>query len=177
MRYRLSLTAIILMLALTAALAAGAEPADTVRYPSSPPPSLPAFQDDLAIIVNKSNTTDALTLAELRNVFLAERSRWPNGRKITITMLDAGNPERDVVLRTIYRMRESDFSRNFLRARFTGETTEEPKLLASPTNMVRFIFNAPGAIGYVRASNLDSSVKVLRIDGRAPGEPGYKIKL
>lgn len=175
MRYQLLLF-IILLIFVSAALA-GARPGDSTRTLPASPGDLSAFQDDLAIIVNKSNPTEALTLAELRNVFLAERSRWPNGRKITITMLDSGNPERDAVLRTIYRMREADFNRNFLRARFTGETTEEPKLLASPNNMVRFVFNAPGAIGYVRASNLDSSVKVLRIDGLAPGEPGYKIKL
>jgi phosphate transport system substrate-binding protein len=176
MRHRPPLVAVFMMIALTAALAAGPEPRDDARYLPALPGGVTGFQDDLAIIVNKSNPTTEMTLAELRNVFLAERSRWPNGRKITITMLDAGNPERDVVLRKIYRMREADFSRNFLRAKFTGETTEEPKLLASPTNMVRFVFNAPGAIGYVRSSSLDNSVKVLRIDGLAPGEPGYKIK-
>jgi len=173
MRYSLPLLALVLMLALMAPLPARTEAHDSVRYPAA---WSPAFQEDLAIIVNKANPVDAMTLAELRDVFLAERSRWPNGRKVTITMLDIGNPEREVMLRTIYRMREADFNRSFLRARFAGETTEEPKLLASPTNMVRFVFNAPGAIGYVRASSLDGSVKVLRIDGRAPGEPGYRIK-
>ena len=173
MRYSLPLLALVLMLALMAPLPVRTAPHDSVRYPAA---WSPAFQEDLAIIVNKANPVEAMTLAELRDVFLAERSRWPNGRKVTITMLDIGNPERDVVLRTIYRMREADFNRSFLRARFAGETTEEPKLLASPTNMVRFVFNAPGAIGYVRASSLDGSVKVLRIDGRAPGEPGYRIK-
>ena len=173
MRYSLPLLALVLMLALMAPLPVRTEPHDSFRYPAA---WSPAFQEDLAIIVNKANPVEALTLAELRDVFLAERSRWPNGRKVTITMLDIGNPERDVVLRTIYRMREADFNRSFLRARFAGETTEEPKLLASPTNMGRFVFNAPGAIGYVRASSLDGSVKVLRIDGRAPGEPGYRIK-
>ena len=173
MRYSLPLLALVLMWALMAPLPARTAPHDSVRYPAA---WSPAFQEDLAIIVNKANPVEAMTLAELRDVFLAERSRWPNGRKVTITMLDIGNPERDVVLRTIYRMREADFNRSFLRARFAGETTEEPKLLASPTNMVRFVFNAPGAIGYVRASSLDGSVKVLRIDGRAPGEPGYRIK-
>jgi len=173
MRYSLPLLALVLMLALMAPLPARTAPYDSVRYPAA---WSPAFQEDLAIIVNKANPVEAMTLAELRDVFLAERSRWPNGRKVTITMLDIGNPEREVMLRTIYRMREADFNRSFLRARFAGETTEEPKLLASPTNMVRFVFNAPGAIGYVRASSLDGSVKVLRIDGRAPGEPGYRIK-
>ncbi|HJQ26644.1 MAG TPA: hypothetical protein VKA60_22195 [Blastocatellia bacterium] len=176
MRFRPSLIAIV-MLVLVTALAARPAPGDVARYVSPAAGPAPAFQEDLAIIVNKANPIEALTLAELRNVFLAERSRWPNGRRVTITMLDIGNPEREVVLRTVYRMREADFNRTFLRARFTGEATEEPKLLASPNNMVRFIFNAPGAIGYVRASSLDGSVKALRIDGLAPGEPGYRIKL
>ena len=176
MRSRAPLIAIV-MFVLVTVLVAHPAPGEGVRFVSPAPSPPPAFQEDLAIIVNKANPIEALTLAELRNVFLAERSRWPNGRRVTITMLDIGNPEREVVLRTVYRMREADFNRSFLRARFTGETTEEPKLLASPTNMVRFIFNAPGAIGYVRASSLDGSVKVLRIDGLAPGEPGYRIKL
>ena len=176
MRFRPLLIAIVIFVLVTA-LVAHTAPGEGVRFMSPATVSAAAFQEDLAIIVNKTNPIEAMTLAELRNVFLAERSRWPNGRRVTITMLDIGNPEREVVLRTVYRMREADFNRTFLRARFTGEATEEPKLLASPNNMVRFIFNAPGAIGYVRASSLDGSVKVLRIDGLAPGEPGYRIKL
>lgn len=177
MQVRLLLIAVVVLLLLGAGLAARPRPDDSLTYSTAAPDGLPSFQEDVAIIVNKANQIDSLTLAELRNVFLEERGRWPNGRKITVTMLDPGNPERDSVLRTVYRMRETDFTRTFLRAKFAGETTEEPRALASPANMVRFVFNAPGAVGYVRASGLDGSVKPLRIDGIAPGEPGYKIKL
>ncbi|MEW6210167.1 MAG: hypothetical protein AB1631_17505 [Acidobacteriota bacterium] len=134
-------------------------------------------QEDLAIIVNKSNPVDELSLADLRKIFLAERSRWPNGRKVTIVMREQGRVERAAALRLIYRMREQDFNRHFLNIRFTGETLEEPKLLASADGMIKFVFNVPGAIGYARASEVDSTVKVLRIDGLAPGQPGYKLKL
>ncbi|HEY7545033.1 MAG TPA: hypothetical protein VID27_09135 [Blastocatellia bacterium] len=134
-------------------------------------------QEDLAIIVNKSNTVDNLSLADLRKIFLAERTRWPNGRKVTIVMREQGRAERAAALRLIYRMREQEFNRYFLNIKFTGETLEEPKLLSSVDGMLKFVFNVPGAIGYVRASEVDSSVKVLRIEGLAPGQPGYKLKL
>ena len=39
-------------------------------------------------------------------------------------MLDVGNPERDVVLRTIYRMREADFNRKGVSA-FSGRVGQK----------------------------------------------------
>lgn len=127
--------------------------------------------------MNKSNPVDNISMTELRQIFLAEKSRWSNGRKITIVMREPGRAEREAILRLICRMRDQDFNRHFLNARFTGATLEEPKLLTSADGMLKFVFNAPGAIGYARASEVDSSVKALRIDGRAPGEAGYKLKL
>jgi hypothetical protein len=92
-------------------------------------------------------------------------------------MREQGRAERAAALRLIYRTREQEFNRYFLNIKFTGETLEEPKLLSSVDGMLKFVFNVPGAIGYVRASEVDSSVKVLRIEGLAPGQPGYKLKL
>ena len=57
------------------------------------------------------------------------------------------------------------------------EALEPPKLLSTATGVLRFVFNVPGAIGYVRASEVDPSVKVVVIDGLAPRTAGYKIKL
>lgn len=139
------------------------------------PPS--SASEELAIIVNRSNPTDNLSFADVRKVFLAEFRTWPNGRKITLVMREKGQPERDAVLRLIYRMNESYFNRYFLQANFTGQLQAEPKQLTTSAGVRRFIFNVPGAIGYVRADEVDDSVKVVRVDGRLPGEAGYKVKL
>jgi hypothetical protein len=50
-----------------------------------------------------------------------------------------------------------------------------PKTLSSPEILRRFIFNAPGAIGYLRASDVNSSVKVVSIDGRLPDNREYAL--
>ena len=42
--------------------------------------------------------------------------------------------------------------------------------------MIKFVSFVSGAIGYVRPEEVDASVKVLRVDGLAPGDPGYKLK-
>jgi len=128
-------------------------------------------------IVNKANPVDSLSFADLRAIFLGERGSWPNGKKITVLMRSPGPPEREAVLRWIYKMNESDYSRYSLQSTFTGQAQSGPKLLDSAAGMRRFVFNVPGAIGYVRAPEADESVKILRIDGHAPGEAAYRIKL
>jgi ABC-type phosphate transport system substrate-binding protein len=131
----------------------------------------------LAIVVNQSNPVDNLTIQDLRTVFLGERSHWPNGRRITLVMLEPGQPERKAILREIYRMNENDFSRHFLQGLFTGEVFVSPKTLATPVGVRKFVFNVPGAIGYVRASEVDDSVKVIRVNGHLPEDKDYGLRL
>jgi ABC-type phosphate transport system substrate-binding protein len=146
----------------------------TAGGPAAPPAP---YNGDLAIIVNRSNPVDDLSYADLRKVFMAERRHWSNGRKVTIVMREPGQAERETVLRQIYRMSESDFNRYFLQVAFQGDVQSAPKLLSTAAGVRKFVFNVPGAIGYLRAEEADDSVKVIRVDGRAPNEPGYKLKL
>ena len=39
------------------------------------------------------------------------------------------------------------------------------------------VSQTPGAIGIVRASQVDTSVNVVKLDGVTPGEPGYKLSV
>jgi ABC-type phosphate transport system substrate-binding protein len=134
-------------------------------------------EQNLAIVVNTSNPVDNLSMSELRKVFLGERSHWPNGRRITLVMMEPGQPERKALIREVCQMNESDFSRHFLHGLFTGEVFVSPKTLASPVGVRKFIFNVPGAIGYVRATDVDSSVKVIRVDGRLPDDKEYSLRI
>jgi len=134
-----------------------------------------AGQEALAIVVNRSNPVDDLSTDELRKAFLGGRQRWPNGRKITVVMRPPGDMDRDFVLRTVCRMSEAEFQKYVLQATFTGETSVGPRVLDTALGVRRFVFNVPGAIGYIRLSEVDDTVKVLHIDGRAPTDPGYRL--
>jgi hypothetical protein len=136
-----------------------------------------SLQNHLAIIVNRSNPLDNIPYVELQKVFLGERDRWTNGRRVTTVMRERGSPEREFVLNALYGMAERDFERHWLQIQFTGEVQSPPKILNSPEGMKRFVFNVSGAIGYLRADELDDSVKVIRVDGRAPGEASYRFRL
>jgi len=154
---------------LTAAALIGPTPQSSVK--AAPP------KEGLAIIVNRENPVENLSMAELRTVFLGERSHWPNGRRITIVMMEPGQSEREAVVRDICRMSESDLRRRYLQGLLTGEVLVSPKTLSSPVGVRKFVFNVPGAIGYVRPEDLDDSVKVARIDGRLPSDADYPLKI
>jgi ABC-type phosphate transport system substrate-binding protein len=146
----------------------------TAEFPAQ---SRAAGDDSLAIVVNRANPVDSLSFPELRKIFLGEQDHWSNGRRITVVMLEPGKVERQAVLAQIYKMDEKDFNQYFLHSMFTGELHAAPKALGSSTEVLKFVFNIPGAIGYLKSSEVNDSVKVVRIDSRLPGEKDYAIRL
>ncbi|HTP67587.1 MAG TPA: hypothetical protein VMJ35_01670 [Dongiaceae bacterium] len=157
-----------LLLALVAREAAECAPAPTDPEIAIQP---------LAIIVNRSNSLDELSSSELRRIFLGDRSHWPNGRRITLVMREPGEPERRCMLRDVYQMSEGDLKNHFLHGLFTGDILVSPKILATAIGVRKFVFNVPGAIGYVRLSDVDDTVKVLRVDELLPDDKGYRLKV
>ena len=153
--------------------------ADAAQSPAGSSDPLVAEQsstsEPLVIVVNRSNPVDDRSLVELRRVFLGNRSHWANGRRITLVMRDPGEPERKTILRDVCGMNEDQLKTHFLHGLFTGEILVSPKILSTPTGVRKFIFNVPGAIGYLRVSDLDDSVKVVRIDELLPDDKGYKL--
>lgn len=143
---------------------------------ASPRPRVDARQV-LAIIVNRSNPIENLSFGELRKIFMGERSRWPSGHRVVVTMMESGNSERAAILREIYDMNENGYRDYFLRGTYTGDIPASPKTLSSPLILRKFVFNTPGAIGYLRASDVDESVKVVSIEGRLPDDLDYKLRM
>lgn len=166
-----------LLIISTAALLLGVRPDGSVWSAEFSAEEQPAVERNLAIVVNLSNPVDNLSMAELRRIFLGERGHWPNGRRITLVMLEPRQPERAAVLSGIYQMSENGFNNHFLHGLFTGEVFVSPKTLATPEGVRKFIFNVPGAIGYLRATYVDKSIKVIRIDERLPDDKGYKLHI
>jgi ABC-type phosphate transport system substrate-binding protein len=146
-----------------------------VRVPYSTVPEAPVASEPLVIVVNRSNPVDDVSFSELRKIFLGTRSHWANGRRITLVMREPGEPERTAILRDVCGMSEDQLKNHFLHGLFTGEILVSPKILSSPTGVRKFIFNVPGAIGYLRIGDVDPTVKVLRIDELLPEDKGYRL--
>jgi len=140
-----------------------------VRQQAPPPQAI-------AIIVHRSNPVDDLTFSELRRIFMLDTQTWPHGRKITVVLRDKGQPDRAEALRIIVGLSEREYDRHVLLRTFQGSVNFGPRAIQSAAGMLRFVYNAPGAIGHVHADEVDGSVKVLRIDGMLPDDPKYPVR-
>jgi hypothetical protein len=129
----------------------------------------------LAIVVNKNSSLSDITSAELAKFFRAEKSKAPDGSKVVIVMQEAGRPEREAALQSVYKMSDGEFNKYFLQATFTGAVASAPRALANGRAVLKFVSETAGALGYVKGDEADDSVKVLKIDGKAPGDAGYAL--
>jgi ABC-type phosphate transport system substrate-binding protein len=131
----------------------------------------------IAIVVNKQNPAQTLTVGAVRKILLGEVARWPNGSRITVVMREPGQVERDAVLQQVCRMADGEYSRRVLHALFIRELESGPKLLNSAAGVRRFVVNVPGAIGFLRSEDVDDSIKVMALDGPVPSELAFGLRL
>jgi ABC-type phosphate transport system substrate-binding protein len=139
--------------------------------------SAQAGPGDLAIIAHPDVPVDALTLPELRQVFKGERQYWSKDLPVVLFVRAASSAERTAVLKVIFQMAEQQFQNYWTAKTFRAEAGSSPKNLTSNELTQRFVAAKPGAVGFMAASDVKPGVKVLRIDGRLPGEQGYKLNL
>jgi ABC-type phosphate transport system substrate-binding protein len=117
--------------------------------------------EEVDVVINKSNSLAQLSLDDARKIFMGDKTVWPNGKHITVMMLAPGQPERAAIVREIYKMNEADYDRYFLEAAFTGRVSAPPKEVRSAVQMKQLLAQNPGAIGYLKKSDVDDSVKVI----------------
>jgi ABC-type phosphate transport system substrate-binding protein len=138
-----------------------------------------AAGDAIVVIVNNANPVDNLSIGELKKLFLGDRSRWDTGKAVAPVMLSPGAPERTTFLKIVCGMSDADLDKYFLQAAFTGKSATPPKVVSSAGAVKSFVAGSPGAIGFVKASDLpsgDAAVKAVKIN-TAASDPTYKIKM
>ena len=130
---------------------------------------------DIAVVVHPETPINDLSLAEVRQVFLGERQYWNAKLPVVLLIRAPVARERDVVLRVIYQMSEAQFKQYWVAKIFRAEAASPPKIVYSNDMQYELVTAMPGAIAFVDARNVRAGAKVLRVDGRLPGDPGYLL--
>jgi hypothetical protein len=132
---------------------------------------------DLAVVVNKTTIPENVELTELRQMILGEKLKWRNDGQVVITVqTPPDSAERAIAMKTVYHMNDSALRRYYMLAVFNGKEVSQPRDVNSAAALKKFVATNPGAIGCILASEVDNTVKVLKVDGSSPGEPGYKLR-
>ena len=130
---------------------------------------------DVAIVVHPDVPIDNLTMSELRRLLLGDREFWPASVRVTLLIRAPIAHERDVVLKDVCQMTEAQFRQHWIGKVFRAETALAPKIAYSTEMAGDLVNRIPGAITFMDASQVGKGLKVVRIEGRLPGEKGYPL--
>ena len=130
----------------------------------------------IAIVVHKDSSIDDLSLQELRNIFLANQQFWPDRTRITLMMRAPKSDERDFVLDRIYQMDEAQFRQYWIAKMFRAEVPSGPKIVFSNDMALALVIAIPGSISFIKSNEVTDEVRLVKVDGKLPGDEGYPLK-
>ena len=142
----------------------------------APAPVAGQAGSDIAVVVNSSVPVDNLSLAELRRILLGDKEFWAPGMRVTLLIRAPIARERDVIIQHVCEMTEAQFRQHWIAKVFRAETPTGPKIVYSNESALEQLTRTQGAITFIDASLAKGGMKVLKIDGKAPGQAGYRIK-
>ena len=131
--------------------------------------------EDVAVVVNEKNSVNSMSHEQLRKVFAGEKREWPGGVPVKVIVRAPGSVERTALLRLL-GMSESEYKQYWTAQVFRGEAQSEPPALYSNGMQKEALAVFPGGIALVSMRDVRAGMKVVKVDGYVPGDPGYPLK-
>jgi ABC-type phosphate transport system substrate-binding protein len=119
-----------------------------------------AASAELAIIGHPDDDIGKIDAERVKKLFLGERKSFPNGLHAVPFNHVSGSPDRKEFFSVVLSMAESNHQRHWSRKMATG-TGSSPDEVSSHEAILKSISTTPGSIGYIDASKVDDTVKVL----------------
>jgi ABC-type phosphate transport system substrate-binding protein len=133
-----------------------------------------AQNGDVAVVVNPENPVSNISLVDLRKIFAGEKQSWQGGLPIRPIVRNPGSHERLVLLRTL-RMSEAEYRQHWTAQVLRGDSSNEPPSVPSVGMQKEALVVFRGAITLIDLSDVKPGMKILKVDGHLPGEPGYPV--
>jgi len=133
---------------------------------------LAAATKNMAVVTSASSKLADVGLQELMKLCKGTAKTWPDGRSFVLIVRNPDLPEMHRVLQKLFGA-ESDPKAAIAKLK---ESRQAIRVVDSDDDLLRAVDSTPGAIGIVDVYAINSSVKVLRVDGKLPFDVGYALK-
>jgi len=117
---------------------------------------------DIVVICNKSVAESTVGKQDLKNIYMGKKTSWNDNKKIVFVVQD-NSGVNDQFLSTYINKSSAQYSSYWKEKVFTGQGTP-PKSFATDKEMIQFVTQTDGAIGYVSSGEGLDNVKKLTID-------------
>ena len=126
----------------------------------------------MAVVVSAGSKLADVPLADLVKYCKGAAKAWPDGKSFVIVLKNPDSPEMRVALQKLFG---SSTDAKVAIAKL-NESRQVAKIVDSDDDLLHSVDTIPGAVGIVDVYSINSSVKVLRIDGKLPFDVGYALK-
>jgi ABC-type phosphate transport system substrate-binding protein len=134
-----------------------------------------ASAKDFALVSNKTNHVEAVSVAELVKICKGQAEHWPDGKAVSLVMRDPASPEMRLVLEKIYSMPKEEVLTLINTANHARVNHPAIVVVDSDEAVVKKVESNPGAVGLVDVYAITGGVTVIKIGGKLPLEPGYPL--
>jgi len=148
----------------------------SVVFAFSLPSLTQVYSGEYAVIVNPNNPVQNVSTSQLRKIVLGDEKFWAGRIPVSLILQNDRSVEHDFVLRRLVNMSQGDYKEHWSTLIFRGVVTSEPLMVPSNGLASGLVQSQMGAVCIMRIDNVPrSAVKVLRVDGKLPGEEGYPL--
>jgi len=112
-------------------------------------------------------------LTDLTKFCKGTQKTWPDGKNFTLVMRDPESPEMRYATQKLFGATASEIKATIAKL---NESRLTVKIVDNDEDLLRTVEATPGAAGIIDVYSINSSVKVLRVDGKLPFDIGYALK-
>ena len=113
----------------------------------------------VVVICNKNVPVDSLDKKEIKKIYLGDKTRWSDDKKIIFVALDSGE-EHKTFLKKYVGKSSSQFRNYWKKKVFTGKG-KAPKSFRQMEGLLEYVAGTEGAIGYISSELTDDNVKII----------------
>ena len=114
---------------------------------------------EVLIIANPSVKEDALSKIEIKQIFFGRNRKWSDGQKIHLAILKQGPVHESFV--ADYLDRTPDRYSSFWKVAIVSGTGYPPKSFTSEAELLNWVGENQGAVGYISSDTPHDGVKVI----------------
>jgi hypothetical protein len=120
-----------------------------------------ALAADVKVIANPSVGASAVSVDELKGVFLITKTSLSDGSRVE-PVIAKGGPAHEAFLKEYLGKTDAALQTYYRSLVFTGKGSM-PKTLGTPAEVAAYVAKTKGAIGYVSAGTAATGVKTLEV--------------
>ena len=134
-----------------------------------------AAAKDFALVSNKTNHVEGVSMAELVKICKGQTEHWADGKAVSLVMRDPASPEMRLVLEKVYGVSKDEVAGLISSANHARVNHPAIVVMDSDEAVVKKVESSPGAVGLVDVYAITGGVTVVKVGGKLPLEPGYAL--